>query len=441
MSHNSEREMLHKNLMEILQNNYMFYYYWAGPTTLAFISFLVIISALLQSPPSQDIILSFAPLLLFSIVYQAVILTWLYKLRQILKTATPTQARYCFVGNIIFALFLFILPPICGILIKNLLCFFVSLIMASILLVPIARINRFIKFLHFQTNPSRQKQEASSPCPEIFRRMDMFRSLWALPLFLAALPLLFFLIVKFCFKDQVPLEMIVYVTGGSGLVGLFVAVLTGGNYWFIKQTAAPSAFQKFIRNLTFPNSRYMESYLERYVPYYEIKAYKWWLSHPGEPWPENMAELCKHIDTTQFDWQDPAAWEIPLAQAAKKLQQTLVPEDMPVLSIGSKAQDMAQELSTKPVTQITPLFQAILDQDISALEKKLPNSDLNRPFAATGNTPLHVAALNGYTDIVRLLLEQPGIDTTRTNNEGKTALDLAHLKGHLEIIQLLERHH
>lgn len=89
---------------------------------------------------------------------------------------------------------------------------------------------------------------------------------------------------------------------------------------------------------------------------------------------------------------------------------------------------------------ITPLLGAIITGDIALVQTALTDhpEELNTAYAQNGNTPLHVAALNGYTDIIRLLLAQPGIDTTRTNNEGKTALDLAHEKGFEEIVQLLE---
>ena len=62
---------------------------------------------------------------------------------------------------------------------------------------------------------------------------------------------------------------------------------------------------------------------------------------------------------------------------------------------------------------------------------------INTAYAQNGNTPLHVAALNGQTEIVKLLLEQPGLDTTLKNNEGKTAADLAQEKNFTEIITLL----
>ena len=93
-----------------------------------------------------------------------------------------------------------------------------------------------------------------------------------------------------------------------------------------------------------------------------------------------------------------------------------------------------------PALPITPLLQAVMEGELEKMKEALAAhpEHLNTAYAPNGNMPLHVAALNGYTDIVRLLLEQEGIDTTRTNNDGKTALDLAREKGFAEIVQLLE---
>ena len=90
--------------------------------------------------------------------------------------------------------------------------------------------------------------------------------------------------------------------------------------------------------------------------------------------------------------------------------------------------------------QIIPLFGAILAKDIDLVRTALQDDHaaLNIAYAQNGNTPLHVAALNGQTEIVRLLLAQPGIDKTIKNNDGKTAFDLAQEKGFAEIVELLE---
>ena len=90
---------------------------------------------------------------------------------------------------------------------------------------------------------------------------------------------------------------------------------------------------------------------------------------------------------------------------------------------------------------ITPLFEAILEQNSEALQTELSKNPkgVNLVYAPNGNTPLHVAVFNGYTEGVRILLQQPGLDIARQNLEGKTALDLAREKGVEEIIKLLEK--
>jgi len=89
---------------------------------------------------------------------------------------------------------------------------------------------------------------------------------------------------------------------------------------------------------------------------------------------------------------------------------------------------------------ITPLLDAILSKDIALVQTALFDrpEHLNTAYAQNGNTPLHVAALNGETELVKLLLAQPGIDKTLKNNEGKTARDLAQEKGFAEITDLLK---
>ena len=51
----------------------------------------------------------------------------------------------------------------------------------------------------------------------------------------------------------------------------------------------------------------------------------------------------------------------------------------------------------------------------------------------SGNTPLHVAASLGNTQLINLLVTG-GADHTLKNLEGETPLDLAKLKGHNEVV-------
>ena len=54
------------------------------------------------------------------------------------------------------------------------------------------------------------------------------------------------------------------------------------------------------------------------------------------------------------------------------------------------------------------------------------------------NTPLHLAVLDGHTEVVKLLINKDA-DRNQKNTLGKTALDIAREKNHTEIIALLEK--
>ena len=55
-----------------------------------------------------------------------------------------------------------------------------------------------------------------------------------------------------------------------------------------------------------------------------------------------------------------------------------------------------------------------------------------------GNTPLHYACGNGYSDIVETLM-LAGADETITNDEGKTPAQVAESEEHSELLKLLDR--
>ena len=54
-------------------------------------------------------------------------------------------------------------------------------------------------------------------------------------------------------------------------------------------------------------------------------------------------------------------------------------------------------------------------------------------------TPLHRAAANSYTDIVKLLLDA-GADKNVKDKDGETPLHWAAEEGHTDIVNLLESH-
>jgi len=53
-----------------------------------------------------------------------------------------------------------------------------------------------------------------------------------------------------------------------------------------------------------------------------------------------------------------------------------------------------------------------------------------------GNTALHIAALQGYMNIVEILLDI-GIDINSKNNNGNTALHVAAIHGNMNIVEIL----
>ncbi|WP_265033965.1 ankyrin repeat domain-containing protein [Wolbachia endosymbiont (group A) of Sicus ferrugineus] len=56
-----------------------------------------------------------------------------------------------------------------------------------------------------------------------------------------------------------------------------------------------------------------------------------------------------------------------------------------------------------------------------------------------GNTPLHLAAMKGKIDVVKILLEY-NADVNTKNNEGRTALYYAANNNHQELVELLLAH-
>jgi len=65
-------------------------------------------------------------------------------------------------------------------------------------------------------------------------------------------------------------------------------------------------------------------------------------------------------------------------------------------------------------------------------------NDISTKFTVgTGGTALMLAAANGHTETVKLLLDRRANINVR-DNEGKTALEWARERGHTEIVELIE---
>lgn len=86
------------------------------------------------------------------------------------------------------------------------------------------------------------------------------------------------------------------------------------------------------------------------------------------------------------------------------------------------------------------VIELVLNKDKDGLVSALNNKEINinEPYPDNGNTPLHIAAWNGYAEIVQLLLTAPAIDKTLKNKSGQTALDLAKQNNHTDTVRLLQ---
>ena len=89
---------------------------------------------------------------------------------------------------------------------------------------------------------------------------------------------------------------------------------------------------------------------------------------------------------------------------------------------------------------VKDFFNILLAQDIPAIQAKLTQqpSLARSVWPSNGNTPLHVAAWNGWTDIVKLLLQTDNETRQILNQAGKYPYDLALEKGHTDIADLLK---
>jgi ankyrin repeat protein len=111
-----------------------------------------------------------------------------------------------------------------------------------------------------------------------------------------------------------------------------------------------------------------------------------------------------------------------------------VQKDIPVDKI-----DMTRSLDAGKLVQ--DLFKAVEGGQTEQV-KDLLNSgiDVKKAKRSNGDTPLHVAAFLGYTEIAQMLITKGGevnVGITGTTDPGATPLHLSAMKGHSEIVFLL----
>jgi ankyrin repeat protein len=79
-----------------------------------------------------------------------------------------------------------------------------------------------------------------------------------------------------------------------------------------------------------------------------------------------------------------------------------------------------------------PVIEFVLSNATSGADSPIDINGRDRD----GNTPLHLAATLGRTPVVRMLLDQPGINDSITNYNGQTPLDLARTPDIFQQLQL-----
>lgn len=98
------------------------------------------------------------------------------------------------------------------------------------------------------------------------------------------------------------------------------------------------------------------------------------------------------------------------------------------------------DVNAKDNLQYTALhFASGKDGQLEAVQKLIATGKclLNEEEGQQGNTPLHLAAVNGNTDALCLLLAQPGVDKNKVNRIGNTALHAAIYSKSMAVVQLL----
>ncbi len=131
-------------------------------------------------------------------------------------------------------------------------------------------------------------------------------------------------------------------------------------------------------------------------------------------------------------------WQEKEYLAQRRQQEEQAPQPI-IASALSVPKDQPNLLNLFSSQGLSPSMKAIINGDMPAFTEELNNPilDVNQCFAENGNSLLHLAALNGQTEMLRLLLAHPQIRKNVINHAKQTPLDLAKLRGHEEAAKLL----
>jgi len=99
------------------------------------------------------------------------------------------------------------------------------------------------------------------------------------------------------------------------------------------------------------------------------------------------------------------------------------------------------KINTSPRSEKkNPLFTAIEEKDYTTLQNLLCRDFINTTDKKHKNTSLHLAAREGFIDIVKILLTKKELKLNAKNIGGMTALHLAAQRKHYDIVELLLQH-
>lgn len=89
----------------------------------------------------------------------------------------------------------------------------------------------------------------------------------------------------------------------------------------------------------------------------------------------------------------------------------------------------------------TPLQLAVhkANTEIVDLLLQNPQTDVNVVLNGENLTPIQLATWFGFTDIVSLLIKHPKTNVNVVDKDGKTLLDYAHQRGHVDIAKLIKQ--
>ena len=82
------------------------------------------------------------------------------------------------------------------------------------------------------------------------------------------------------------------------------------------------------------------------------------------------------------------------------------------------------------------LMEAVKDNRMDICQLIVEHAEDKNPKGRNGNTPLHVAAINGHLDIFQLIVDQV-VEKSPVDNDGMTPLHWAACNGHLDICRLI----